>query len=148
MIGCIITGHGDFAPGMTRAMAMIAGTQEHFQVVAFQEGEPLEGFEDSMRTALEGLLQETTGVLIFTDLLGGTPFRTAMVVAAGRDNVEVLTGTNLPMLIEIGLLRTIEEDVHALAEKAVEVGSSGIQVTRLGEMEHPETPMDDEMEGI
>lgn len=151
MIGCIITGHGDFAPGMTRALSMIAGTQEHFRVVPFQEGESLEVFEESMRAALEDLLKETKGVLIFTDLLGGTPFRTAMLAAVGYENVEVLTGTNLPMLIEIGLLRTFEEDVQALANKAVEVGNSGIQVSRLPQddsMESMESAGDDDAEGI
>lgn len=143
MIGCLITGHGDFAPGMTRAMAMIAGTQEQFQVVPFEDGAPLEEFEEQIRTALDGLLRETKGVLIFTDLLGGTPFRTAMLAALDHENVEVLTGTNLPMLVEMSLLRTIEEDVHALAEKAVEVGSSGIQISRLSPDEETELPEDD-----
>ena len=36
------------------------------------------------------------GVLVFTDLLGGTPFNQSMMIAQDVDNVEVLTGTNLP----------------------------------------------------
>lgn len=54
-----------------------------------------------------------------------------MVAAAPYTNVEVITGTNLPMLIEIGLLRTFEDDIQGLADKAVVVGQQGIQNPRL-----------------
>lgn len=147
MIGCIVTGHGEFAPGLTRAVEMIAGKQEQFQVVAFQEEEPLESFENNLQQAIETLVKETEGVLIFSDLLGGTPFRSAMVAAAPYENVEVLTGTNLPMLIEVGLLRTFEDDVQALAKKAIETGKEGIQNPQLN-ISSDEPTEEDEMEGI
>ena len=131
MIGCIVIGHGNFAPGLTAAVEMIAGKQQHFESVPFYEEESLETFEGKLQDALIKLLNETTGVIIFSDLLGGTPFRTAMVVAAPYTNVEVITGTNLPMLIEIGLLRTFEDDIQGLADKAVVVGQQGIQNPRL-----------------
>lgn len=146
MIGCIVTGHGNFAPGLSAAVEMIAGKQEQFEVVPFLEEEPLETFEAKLQEALLKLLNETTGVIIFSDLLGGTPFRTAMIAAAPYTNVEVITGTNLPMLIEIGLLRTFEDDIQGLADKAVEVGQQGIQNPRLN-ME-PAEEIEEEMEGI
>ncbi len=43
--------------------------------------------------------EECDGVLVFTDLLGGTPFNQSMMIAQDVDNVEVLTGTNLPWLL-------------------------------------------------
>lgn len=149
MIGCIVTGHGEFAPGLTKALTMIAGAQENFQVVAFEEGLPLDTFEENIRASVDGLLKETTGVLIFTDLLGGTPFRTAMTVAASYENVEVLTGSNLPMLIEIGLLRTFEEDVQALADRAVQVGIEGTQHVSMKDIaKNTDDDLDEDTEGI
>lgn len=149
MIGCIVTGHGEFAPGLSKALSMIAGTQENFQVIAFEEGLALDTYEENIRASLEGLLKETEGVLIFTDLLGGTPFRTAMMASSSFDKVEVLTGTNLPMLIEIGLMRTFESDVKALAKRAVEVGTEGIQhVTLEDAMDEADDSLDDDTEGI
>lgn len=149
MIGCIVTGHGEFAPGLSKALAMIAGKQENFEVIAFEEGLALDAYEESIRVTLEKLLKETEGVLIFTDLLGGTPFRTAMMASSSFDKVEVLTGTNLPMLIEIGLMRTFESDVKALAKRAVEVGTEGIQHVVLEDaMNEEEDSLDDDGEGI
>ena len=66
--------------------------------------------------------EECDGVLVFTDLLGGTPFNQSMMIAQDVDNVEVLTGTNLPMVIELLFLR----GNATLAEQAVTVGQTGI----------------------
>src|SRR5690606_35386097 len=93
--------------------------------------EPLDGYERRLGEALAEVLRETSGAMIFTDLLGGTPFRTAMLLASRHENVEVLTGTNLPMLIEAGVLRAAESDVRARARQAVEIGTSGIQHVQL-----------------
>ena len=146
MIGCIVTGHGGFAPGMMRAIEMIAGNQEYFKVIAFEE-EELESFEMKFQQAVEELLEDTSGVLIFSDLLGGTPFRSSMLTASQYENVEVLTGSNLPMLIEIGLLRQFEDDVQALARQAVETGKQGIQNPQL-DLNCKEIECFDEVEGI
>lgn len=149
MIGCIVTGHGEFAPGLSKALTMIAGKQENFQVIAFEEGLALDTYEENIRATLEGLLSETEGVLIFTDLLGGTPFRTAMMASSTFENVEILTGTNLPMLIEIGLMRTFESDVKSLAKRAVEVGTEGIQHVVLEDaMDEADDSLDNDEEGI
>lgn len=147
MIGCIVTGHGEFAIGMTKALTMIAGDQEHYEVVPFYEENSLETFEDNIGKSIASFRENTDGVIIFTDLMGGTPFRTAMMQASEYDKVEVITGTNLPMLIEIGLGRLYSEDVEALAAQAVQVGIQGVQ--------HPKLPViadekenESELEGI
>lgn len=147
MIGCIVTGHGGFAPGMMRAVEMIAGDQKYFKVIAFEEGEELEVFDMKFQQAIEELLEHTSGVLVFSDLLGGTPFRSSMLTASQYEKVEVLTGSNLPMLIEIGLLREFEDDVQALAKLAVETGRQGIQNPQL-ELTSDEVECLDEVEGI
>lgn len=146
MIGCIVTGHGEFAIGMTKALTMIAGDQEHYAVVPFYEEDSLETFEDNMEKSIASLRENTDGVIIFADLMGGTPFRTAMIQASGYDKVEVITGTNLPMLIEIGLGRLYSEDVEALAAQAVQVGIQGVQHPKL--LVDSEEKEIDEMEGI
>lgn len=147
MIGCVITGHGEFAPGMLKALQMIAGPQEKLEVVAFKEGEPLEEYETEVRQAIAHTLEETEGVIVFSDLLGGTPFRTAMLAAADFKNVQVLTGTNLPMLIEISMLRMFETDAVNLATRATEIGKEGVQHVRLSDLE-PESQDTEDSEGI
>ena len=103
MVGFILTGHGQFAPGLASAIAMVAGDQP----------------------AITAMREECDGVLVFTDLLGGTPFNQAMMIAQDVDNVEILTGTNLPMVIELLFLRG-NATLAELGEQAVTVGQTGI----------------------
>ena len=114
MVGFILTGHGQFAPGLASAIAMVAGDQPAFTVV------PFEGDQ-----AASAMREECDGVLVFTDLLGGTPFNQAMMIAQDVDNVEVLTGTNLPMVIELLFLRG-NATLAELGEQAVTVGQTGV----------------------
>ena len=112
MVGFILTGHGQFAPGLASAIAMVAGDQ------AASYGEDL-------RAAITAMREECDGVLVFTDLLGGTPFNQSMMIAQDVDNVEVLTGTNLPMVIELLFLRG-NATLAELGEQAVTVGQTGV----------------------
>ena len=111
MVGFILTGHGQFAPGLASAIAMVAGDQPAFTVVPF-EGDQAASYGEDLRAAI-------------TDLLGGTPFNQSMMIAQDVDNVEVLTGTNLPMVIELLFLRG-NATLAELGEQAVTVGQTGI----------------------
>lgn len=132
MIGCILTGHGSFAPGVMGAVEMIAGPQESFEVVPFLEEESLEYFDEKMEAAINKLDQKCDGVIIFSDLLGGTPFRSAMLAAHNHDSVEVVAGTNLPLLVECSLLRLNVTEVDEFVEQMVEIGKTGLIHAQLG----------------
>ena len=124
MVGFILTGHGQFAPGLASAIAMVAGDQPAFTVVPF-EGDQAASYGEDLRAAITAMREECDGVLVFTDLLGGTPFNQAMMIAQDVDNVEILTGTNLPMVIELLFLRG-NATLAELGEQAVTVGQTGI----------------------
>ena len=79
MIGLILTGHGEYAVGVGHALEMIAGKQEAFKVVPFRESEPMETLENNLRAAMEELQGSTEGIVVYADLLGGSPFKAAMV---------------------------------------------------------------------
>ena len=110
MVGFILTGHGQFAPGLASAIAMVAGDQPAFTVVPF-EGDQAASYGEDLRAAITAMRAECDGVLVFTDLLGGTPFNQSMMIAQDVDNVEVLTGN--ATLAELG-------------EQAVTVGQTGV----------------------
>ncbi len=99
MVGCVLTGHGTFANGLADALKMIAGEQEAFVPVPFIEAGAAT-YPETLAATISDLLDTTDGVLVFCDLLGGTPFNQAMIIAQSYSNVEVVTGTNLPMLLE------------------------------------------------
>lgn len=125
MIGFILTGHGQFSNGLKSAIDMVAGDQPAFQIVPF-EGSQAATYGDELRAAITDMRKECEGVLVFVDLLGGTPFNQSMLIANDVDNVEVVTGTNLPMLIELLLTRGAAGSLADLAEQAVSVGQTGI----------------------
>ena len=125
MVGFILTGHGQFSNGLASAIDMVAGDQPAFQIVPF-EGSQAATYGDELRQAITAMRAECEGVLVFVDLLGGTPFNQAMMIASDVDNVEVITGTNLPMLIELLLTRGAGSNLSELAEQAVTVGQMGV----------------------
>lgn len=100
MIGLILTGHGVFSTGMHQSVSMIAGEQANVQAVPFFNDTGLDVLESNIRKAVDSMLETCPAVVILTDLLGGTPFRISMTVASNYPNVEVLAGTNLPMVLE------------------------------------------------
>lgn len=148
MIGCILTGHGSFAPGLMGALEMIAATQEWFEVVPFLETDSLVSYEGKISECVERMERECHGVLIFTDLMGGTPFRTAMLAAGTRRKTEVLAGTNLPMLIEGSMVREYFSDAKELADLLVETGRNAVLCVQLELDDDDDLSKTTEEEGI
>lgn len=90
----IITGHADFAPGLKSAVELIAGPQDNLIALKFDEATVLEAYQNQLK------LLAKEGATIFTDLLGGTPFNAAMLVKEEQGNLHIVTGSNLPMLLD------------------------------------------------
>lgn len=131
MVELIITGHGKFSQGLYQALAMIAGEQEHINHLNFEDGMPLEDFQAGLTELIQKALDRGNQVVIFTDLKGGTPFNIAMLLAESMNQVEVIYGTNLPMLIECGLTSTFTESASDLADSAVKMKEESIGVGSL-----------------
>ncbi len=126
MIGFILTGHGQFSNGLKSALDMVAGDQPAFQIVPF-EGSEAATYGDDLRAAITAMRAECEeGVIVFVDLLGGTPFNQSMMIANDVDKLEIVTGTNLPMVIELLFARNGATDVTALAEQAVTAGKDAV----------------------
>ncbi len=126
MIGFILTGHGQFSNGIKSALDMVAGDQPAFKIVPF-EGSAAATYAEDLRDAITSMRAECEeGVIVFVDLLGGTPFNQSMMISGDVDKVEIVTGTNLPMLIELFFMRNGATDVTALAEQAVSVGREAV----------------------
>ncbi|MBR3345404.1 MAG: PTS sugar transporter subunit IIA [Solobacterium sp.] len=141
MTGIILTGHGRFAEGMYSAVKLIAGEQECFICVNF-EHEP-EQLENDMKAAIERL-SDCERVIVFCDLAGGSPFKTAGMLSAERADMDVIAGVNLPMLCETVLMRQYVSEADSLASNAVKTGKE--QVILLGDIVLDEE--EDPKEGI
>ena len=127
MIGLIVTGHGNFASGLTSSLKLIAGEPKNYVAVDFLESYSVDDLERELTKALDEL-KDCEGVLVLSDLGGGSPFKTAVMVGlvTPRGNVEVVAGTTLPMLIEVNMGRQFVEELGMLTEMAMNTGKDQV----------------------
>ncbi len=128
MIGIIITGHANFATGMLSSLNLITGIPAQCYGVDFLEGQSAEDLSQGIEEAINKLKQEDcSDILVFSDLVGGSPFKTAVEVKMRRsERIEVLSGSNLGMLIEASMARAFVEDLDALIEMALNTGKTQV----------------------
>lgn len=125
MIGLIVTGHANFGTGITSSVDLIAGEQEAYRAVDFLPTYSTEDLAAEMEKALDEL-KECEGIIIFTDLMGGSPFNVSAQIARGKDNIRIVAGTNLPMLVEIVMSRKFMDDLDGLVESVLETGKEQV----------------------
>ena len=113
MIGILVTGHGSFATGIVSALEVILGKQDNLVTVDFPDGDTKTELEKNMQ---EGFLKLNAceKIAVFCDLLSGSPFNTAIPYGIRNENIKVLFGTNLAMLIEFTLNRNMGGSFDAL----------------------------------
>ncbi len=125
MIGIVIVTHGDLGAELLRTAQEIVGKLPHVESVSIQASEQIE----KARRKIEGVLHRVGdggGVLILTDLFGGTPSNLVLSYLE-EGKLEVVTGVNLPMLMKLPALRE-ERNVRALADKLAKYGQRNILV--------------------
>ena len=127
MIGLVVTGHANFGTGITSSVNLIAGEQEAYKAVDFLPTYSTEDLTCELTKALDEL-KDCEGVIIFTDLIGGTPFNVSAQLGHGKDNIRIVAGTNLPMLVEIVMSRKFMDDLDELVDSVLETGKE--QVTK------------------
>ncbi len=97
MIGAVIITHGRLAECLVEVAEAIAGRLEKVKVVSVKNSDTTEGIRGQLYGAIKELDED--GVLIFTDMFGGTPTNIALsLMEEGR--VDVLTGVNLPIILK------------------------------------------------
>ena len=124
MLGIILTGHGGFASGMEMAMKQILGEQSQFIAIDFPETSTTALLTAQLEQAVNAL-DAQDDIVFLTDLLGGTPFRVASTLAMQKTGREVITGTNLQLLLEIVLERE-GLNSEAFRLQALEWGHRGL----------------------
>jgi PTS system mannose-specific IIA component len=98
MIGVVIVTHGRLAHEFRAALEHVVGPQEQLETVSIGPDDDLDERRADMLSAL-ARVDNGGGVVVLTDMFGGTPSNLA-ISAMERDNVEVIAGVNLPMLVK------------------------------------------------
>ena len=103
MIGVVVVTHGQLATELVNAAETIVGDLPNFSAVSIGWHEDVQDARDAIAAAIERVRQPG-GVLIATDMFGGTPSNLGITFLE-QDKIEVVTGVNLPMLIKAASLK-------------------------------------------
>ncbi len=127
MLGLLVTGHGHFATGLNSSLELIAGAQPNVALVDFEADHSIETLKENLTKAFDSL-KEYDGVLVLSDLPGGSPFKTAVELKYERPDqaIEVIAGTNLPLLIASSTMTSVFENPLDLAEAMIPEGKDSI----------------------
>ena len=120
----LVCTHGHTSEQMIKTAEMIVGSQENIGFVNFVPGENTEDLTKKYVKAISEL-DSSEGVLVMVDLFGGSPFNAIATLAYGDKNIEVITGINIPMLLDAFILRE-SLDLKGLLESARTSGINGI----------------------
>ena len=132
MIGMVLVTHGRLATEFITAMEHVVGPQDQIAAICIGPEDDMEGRRNDIAEAI-ATVDDGSGVIILTDLFGGTPSNLAISLMKS-ENVEVIAGVNLPMLIRLEGARKVM-GVHAAVAAAREAGRKYISVASeiLGE---------------
>ena len=122
MIGVVVATHGRLAEEMVRTAEGVVGKLAQVLPVAVDASNP--DIRGQLKEAIKAV-DTGDGVLLFTDLLGGSPTNLCVSFLAER-NVEIVTGVTLPMLLKLVGLRHSGKPIAAVAQELAEAGRKAI----------------------
>lgn len=133
MVRMLLLSHGELSKEIYNTLELIYGSMEKVHYITMEEGQDMEVYQEKIVTYIQA---DTIPVIVFVDLLGGSPFLNAVSVCKDmllKQQIEIVTGMNLPMLLE-SLCHIDEEDVgiEQMVTIAMEAGTTGIK--RLGKI--------------
>ena len=127
MIGIVVVSHGKLAMELVRAAEHVVGEQPAFRSISIEAEDDIDARREQIRDTVKAC-DTGRGVVILTDMFGGTPSNLALGNLA-RGKVDVVGGVNLPMLIHLVQVRetlTLSEAVQAACEagqRYIRIGS-------------------------
>ena len=126
---------------------MIAGENDYVRYINFEEGMTPEQLAQKFNAAFDEF-RTCDGVVVLSDLPGGSPFKTAVECKYARPDqkIEVISGTNLPMIVTAVTMLDMEDDPRSLAEELVDTGKDCMVIFEL--QAPAEEAESDESDGI
>ncbi len=104
MIGILVISHGRLAEALISSVQFLVGGLKRVKGISIWPKERIEEIRDRIRKGIKEV-DDGDGVVILTDVIGGTPTNLSLSVLENR-NVEVVTGVNLPMLLTLASYRS------------------------------------------
>jgi PTS system mannose-specific IIA component len=126
MIGLVIVAHGGLATELLAATEHVVGPQRRAVAVSTGPADDLRAKQAEINAAVSSV-DEGDGVVVVTDMFGGTPCNLA-IGAMGTDTIEVVYGANLPMLVKLAKMR--DKPVAEAIDAALGAGRKYIDAAR------------------
>lgn len=130
MIGVLVVTHGKLAQGFRDSVNLIMGAQAQFDTIGLFEGNDFDDFKESIYKKISSL-DSGEGVAVLVDLFGASPYNaTAANVSKLKEKgheIRLITGVNLPMLIESLSQRTSNQTLSSFYQMALTSGKDGIK---------------------
>lgn len=124
MTGGIIATHGNLATELLKTATFITGDIPNIMAMTMDLSKPVDVIKKTMQKAIKEV-DRGNGVLILTDMFGGTPSN--MAISFHENNrVEVITGVNLPMIIKLAQLSDEKKPLVEIASEVVQYSQKGI----------------------
>ncbi|HDR1009242.1 TPA: PTS mannose transporter subunit IIAB [Pasteurella multocida] len=131
----MIATHGVAAEQLLKTTEMLIGEQDNVATIDFVPGENAETIMTKYQEKLSTTLSHCDEVLFLVDTWGGSPFNAANRVADGKPNMDIVTGVNVPMLVETFMARDDGPTLPELVAIALETGRTGVRALRYEEEE-------------
>ena len=125
MIGLVLVTHGRLAEEFKAALEHVVGPQEQVETISIGPDDDMEQRRQDILAAVEAA-NTGKGVVLLTDMFGGTPSNLAISVMDSK-SVEVVAGVNLPMLIKLASVRA-DRDLADAVDEARQAGQKYISV--------------------
>ena len=129
-IAIIIATHGVAAEQLLKTTEMLIGEQSDVAYIDFVPGENAETIMGKYQAKLANELAHCDEVLFLVDTWGGSPFNAANRTIDGKQNMNIVTGVNVPMLVETFMARDDGPSLDELVEIALEAGRLGVRALK------------------
>lgn len=134
MVSIVVAAHGTSAPALLDSAIMIHGEVENVHTVTFVPGQG----PDDLLAAYDKAVGDAEEVLILVDLFGGSPYNAGARFVAERDNADVVSGVNIPMLIDVfEASKRPNVSVDKLVKRALKAGSASVRSFKQGQAPKP-----------
>ena len=125
MIGVVLVTHGNLAKELVKVMEHVVGAQDQLTTITIDPDDDMEQRREDILSSVQ-FVDKGLGVIILTDMFGGTPSNLAISIME-QENIDIIAGVNLPMLIKLASVRSTKTISEAVAQ-AREAGQKYIMV--------------------
>ncbi|GGC90302.1 PTS sugar transporter subunit IIA [Enterococcus wangshanyuanii] len=148
MLGIVIATHGALSTGLKDAAEVIMGTTENIATVSLNQGEDIQKVGEKIKEAIQ-LVDQGNGIVVFVDLVSASPYNQALLTIRElekeiQEKIYIISGANLPMLLETINHQLLETPIEQIPEAVVEQGENGLGVWHVSMIETEAADEDDD----